>query len=55
MFVNDNSSVFAFFAEVCFSGDPFATLVRETRGEQTKTVKKGEGLTLPYIGSTTGH
>ena len=52
MFVNDNSSVFAFFAEVCYNGDPFATLISEKRGEQVKTVKKGEGATLPYIGVT---
>jgi hypothetical protein len=52
MFVNDNSSVFAFFGEVCYNGDPFATLIREQRGEQVKTVKRGEGATLPYIGST---
>ena len=52
MFVNDNSSVFAFFAEVCYNGDPFETLVSEKRGEQVKIVKKGEGSTLPYIGTT---
>jgi hypothetical protein len=52
MFVNDNSSVFSFFAEVCYNGDPFATLVSEKRGEQVRTVKKGEGSTLPYIGTT---
>jgi hypothetical protein len=52
MFLNDNSSVFAFFAEVCYNGDPFETLVSEQRGEQVKIIKKGEGSTLPYIGST---
>jgi hypothetical protein len=52
MFVNDNSSVFAFFAEVCYNGDPFVTLVSENRGEQIKTVKRDEGSTLPYIGRT---
>lgn len=50
MFVNDNSSVFAFFAEVCFSGDPFDLLIQETRGAETKTVGKDEGKTLPYSG-----
>ncbi len=50
MFVNDNSSVFAFFAEVCFSGDPFAILIKETRGAETKTIGKAEGKTLPYSG-----
>ena len=52
MFVNDNSSVFAFFAEVCYNGDPFAILVSEKRGEQVKAVRRGEGSTLPYIGAT---
>jgi hypothetical protein len=52
MFVNDNSSVFTFFGEVCYNGDPFVTLVSEQRGEQVKIVKKGEGSTLPYIGMT---
>jgi hypothetical protein len=51
MFVNDNSSVFAFFAEVCYNGDPFATLVSEKRGQEVRTVNKGEGATLPYIGA----
>jgi hypothetical protein len=52
MFVNDNSSVFAFFGEVCFNGDPFAALVSEQRGGQVQTVKRGEGATLPDIGAT---
>lgn len=50
MFVNDNSSVFAFFAEVCFNGDPFATLVRETRQGETREIRRGEGHTTPYAG-----
>ena len=48
MFVTDNSSVFTFFSEVCFSGDPFTTLIQETRGKTTKFVKRGEGTTTPY-------
>ncbi len=51
MFVNSKSSVFAFFGEVCYSGDPFATLVSESQGAATKAVKKGEGGTWPYVGS----
>jgi len=51
MFVNDNASVFAFFGEVCYSGDPFQTLIRETRGTETRTVRKGEGSTVPYCGA----
>ncbi|MHB1309861.1 MAG: glycosyl hydrolase family 28-related protein [Limisphaerales bacterium] len=51
MFVVEDSSVFAFFGEVCYNGDPFQTLVRETRGGETKFVRRGEGNTLPYIGT----
>ena len=50
MFVNEDSSVFAYFSEVCYNGDPFATLVRESRGAQTKMIKRGEGSSLPYVG-----
>ena len=52
MFENDNSSIFAFFAEVCFNGDPFETLIHETRQTQTKVVKRGEGNLLPYVGTS---
>jgi hypothetical protein len=51
MFVNDNSSVFAYFGEVCYTGDPFQVLVREKRGQETKEVARGQGGTWPYIGS----
>lgn len=50
MFVTENSSVFAFFTEICFSGDPFKTLVRETRTNETKEVRRGDGWIAPYIG-----
>jgi hypothetical protein len=50
MFVNDDSSVFAFFNEVCFNGDPFETLICETRQSAIKNIKRGEGGTTPYIG-----
>ncbi len=49
MFVTDNSSMFAFFGEVCFSGDPFETLVRETRQKITRILKRGDGGTTPYV------
>ncbi len=49
MFVTDNSSVFTFFNEVCYSGDPFMTLIQETRGKTTKLVKRDEGVTAPYV------
>ena len=50
MFVTDDAAVFAFFNEVCYSGDPFATLIRETRQGITKEVKRGAGTVTPYIG-----
>ena len=50
MLVNEASAVWAFFGEVCFSGDPFAVRIRETRGGETKTIGKDEGNTLPYSG-----
>lgn len=50
MFVNEGSSVFVFFAEVCFNNDPFQTLIRETRGGETRTVERGGGSTTPYSG-----
>lgn len=49
MFVTDNSSVFTFFNEVCYNGDPFATLIREKRDAFVKTVHRGEGTTAPYV------
>jgi hypothetical protein len=54
MFVTDNASVFAFFHEVCYTGDPFATILRETRGSETKTVERGTGGTTPYIARPAG-
>ncbi len=49
MFHTDQASVFAFFNEVCYSGDPFLTLIQETLGsEDPRTVKRGEGSVAPY-------
>ncbi len=50
MFATDNASVFAFFGEVCYTNDPYRTLIRETRGKETKEVERGEGGTWPYVG-----
>ena len=50
MFVNTDSSVWSFFNEVCYSGDPFAVRVLETRGTETKTLGKDDGHTAPYSG-----
>lgn len=55
MFVTNNASVFAFFGEVCFNGDPFETLIRETRGDETRVVKRGDGATSPYIAVPAGN
>ncbi|MBY0455750.1 MAG: glycoside hydrolase family 55 protein [Gemmataceae bacterium] len=53
MFVNEDASVFAFFSEVCYTGDPFALLIRETRKGATKEVKRGDGTVTPYVGIPT--
>lgn len=50
MFITDDASVFAFFSEVCYTGDPFALLIRETRKGVTKQVERGDGTVAPYIG-----
>ncbi len=50
MFVNDESSFWAFFGEVCYNGDPFATIVEETRGGETKILEKTGTHTRPYSG-----
>ena len=52
MFVNDHSSVWAFFAEVCYSGEPFPIRVQETRGAETKSIARADGHTAPYSGYT---
>lgn len=54
MFVNEEASVFAFFTEVCFNQDPFETLIQETRGAETRTVKQGAGGSTPYAGYHSG-
>jgi hypothetical protein len=51
MFVNEASSVFAFFTEVCYNGDPFAVLIRETQRGETRELKRDAGSTTPYFGT----
>jgi len=41
--------VFAFFSEVCYNIDPYATLIQETREAETKVVRKGSAGTWPYV------
>lgn len=53
MFVNDDSSVWAFFGEVCYNGNPYAVLVRETRNRDTKEVKRGTEVFATYAGVPT--
>jgi hypothetical protein len=50
MFINRASSVWAFFGEVCYNRDPFEVLIQEMRGEETKTIGRGQGHTSPYAG-----
>lgn len=54
MFVNDDSSVWAFFGEVCYNGDPYAVMIRETRGRDTKEVKRADAPFVSYSGVPTG-
>jgi hypothetical protein len=48
MFVTKNSSVYAFFNEVCFNGDPFIRIIEETRGEMKRELGRKDANTTPY-------
>ncbi|MFN0066851.1 MAG: hypothetical protein ACKVYV_04355, partial [Limisphaerales bacterium] len=50
MFVNHESSVWAFFGEVCYTGDPFTQIIRETRGGVTRMLGRDEASAIPYSG-----
>jgi hypothetical protein len=50
MFVTEDAAAFAFLAEVCYTGDPFSVLVRESRGGVVREVRRGAGDVVPYIG-----
>ena len=50
MFVNEDSSVWASFGEICYNGTPFSTVIKETRGAEIKIPGKDAGHTLPYSG-----
>ncbi len=52
MFLTEDSSVFAFFNEVCNNGDPFQTLVHESQRGRTNVVERGGGWIAPYVGGT---
>ncbi|MEI8212787.1 MAG: glycosyl hydrolase family 28-related protein [Planctomycetota bacterium] len=49
MFVTADSNVFAYFGEVCYSGDPFEFLIDDTRDGNRALLRRGEGDTLPYV------
>jgi hypothetical protein len=49
MFVTEDASVFAFFGEVCYSGNPFKTIVKERQQGVERIVVRGAGESLPYI------
>jgi hypothetical protein len=48
MFVTKDASLFTFFHEVCFNGDPFAMLVEESQAGESKKLPKGKAHTAPY-------
>lgn len=50
MLVNDDSSVWTFFGETCFNGDPSTTVIKETRRGATKTLGREQANALPYSG-----
>ena len=47
MFVSTDAQVSYVFGEVCYTGDPFTELVRETRDGETKTLKRGDAPLRP--------
>ena len=49
MFVTEDASVFAFFGEVCYTGNPFKTIITERRQGKERSVVRGAGETLPYV------
>ena len=51
---DSDASTYAFFGEICYTGDPFKTLVRENRNGATRTVERGDGWIAPYIGYPAG-
>ena len=62
MFVSSDARVSYMIGEVCYNGDPFSQLVRETRKGEVKTLERGEsplrpsylqGSQIPlFVGST---
>jgi len=50
MFINDNAALWTFFAEVCYSGDPFALRMKEIRGGTVRTLTGPEVDLRPFSG-----
>jgi hypothetical protein len=49
MFITENSSAFIYFNEICYTGDPFTTLISETHNGLTRIVERGQGWIAPYV------
>ena len=49
MFVTRDSDVFAYFREICYSGDPYVDLIDDIQRGAKKRFVRGEGDTLPYV------
>ncbi len=50
MFVNEESSMWVFFGEVCFNNDPYAEIIKETRNRNMKVIKRSDDPFAGYIG-----
>ena len=50
MIVNHDSSVFTYFGEICFNGDPFTQIIQETRGKKRINQSRDQVHTAPYSG-----
>lgn len=51
MFINSDASLFTFFSEVCYNGDPFETIIQETQRGKTFRLQRPEATTAPYFGN----
>lgn len=49
MFVTQDASLFAYFHEVCFNGDPFLHIVQETQRGRSRTLTRADAHTTPYV------
>lgn len=48
MFVTNNSSVYTFFNEVCYNGDPFSQIISETQRNRKRVLNREEANAAPY-------